>query len=177
MACGVQCVLSPRPSNCCPSSPHKEKDRPRSSPARAQSSCTDPGAELKLCSTCTVIKRSEQRERARSSVYSQRVQPDSSTRPSTVPLETGRGRQGTPETPMCTIIWKRKDDTNVFQDTPQHLTEDKRVILTPSLHLYLPSLYQPQHQGEDAALEESMSQVQEKQDNITIESQKDAINE
>lgn len=47
---------------------------------------------------------------------------------------------------MCKIFWRRKEEQNVLQDG--HFTEDS---LTPSLHLYLPSLYQPQEQREDTA--------------------------
>lgn len=50
------------------------------------------------------------------------------------------------ETPMCKIVWRKKDP-HVLQDTHGHFTEGN---LTPSLHLYLPS-YHPQDQGEDTA--------------------------
>lgn len=55
------------------------------------------------------------------------------------------------ETPICKILWRRKDDQNVLQDRPQDFTEDESLNLTPSLHLYLPSSYQLQEQKEDTA--------------------------
>ncbi|KAI2661454.1 Tryptophan 2,3-dioxygenase [Labeo rohita] len=186
IACGVQCVLSPRPSNCSTSSPHKdEKDRPHSTSARGQKSSrenrVETEGELKVWDAYTVIKRTEERQRARSSIHRQRVPPDSSQRPSTVPLEnqTGRRALSTPETPICKILWRRKDDQNVLQDRPQDFTEDESLNLTPSLHLYLPSSYQLQEQKEDTApSQENSSEVHEKQDvteELTMESQKQDI--
>ncbi|KAL1269532.1 hypothetical protein QQF64_031821 [Cirrhinus molitorella] len=187
IACGVRCVLSPRPSNCSISSPHKdEKDRPRSTSARGQK-CSrenrvETEGELKVWDAYTVIKRTEERQRARSSIHRQRVSPDSRQRPSTVPLEnqTGRRALSTPETPICKILWRRKDDQNVLQDRPQHFTEEESLNLTPSLHLYLPSSYQPQEQREDTALrqENGSSEIHEKQDvteELVMESQKQDI--
>ncbi len=55
------------------------------------------------------------------------------------------------EIPMCKILWRRKDDQNVLQERPQHFPEDENLSLTPLLHLYLPSSYQPQEQREDTA--------------------------
>lgn len=55
------------------------------------------------------------------------------------------------ETPMCRILWRRKDDQNVLQERPQHFSEDENLSLTPLLHLYLPSSYQLQEQREDTA--------------------------
>lgn len=52
---------------------------------------------------------------------------------------------------MCKILWRRKDDQNVLQERPQHFPEDENLSLTPLLHLYLPSSYQPQEQREDTA--------------------------
>ncbi|XP_048067250.1 uncharacterized protein LOC125280629 isoform X2 [Megalobrama amblycephala] len=165
IACGVRCVLSPRPSNCSTSSPHKdEKDRPHSTSARGQK-CSDSfetEGELKVWESYTAIKRTEDRKRARSSIHRQRVPLDSTPRPSTVPLENQMGRRAlsTPETPMCKIFWRRKEEQNVLQDG--HFTEDR---LTPSLHLYLPSLYQPQEQREDtAAGQDNSTEVHENQD-------------
>ncbi|XP_016326683.1 uncharacterized protein LOC107676613, partial [Sinocyclocheilus anshuiensis] len=191
IACGVRCVLSPRPSNCSTSSPHKdENDRAHSTSAREQKSsrdCVETKSELKVWDPYTVIKRTGERERARSSIHRQRVPLDSSHRPSTVPLEnqTGRRALSTPETPMCKILWRRKDDQNVLQDRPQHFTEDQNLSLTQLLHLYLPSSYQPQEQREDTApgQENSSSEVYERQDvteelrehDIPMESQKQDI--
>ncbi|XP_073767113.1 uncharacterized protein isoform X5 [Danio rerio] len=164
MACGVRCVLSPRPSNCSTSSPHKdEKDRPHSTSARGQQlsrDCAKTESELKVLETYVGIKRTEKRERARSSVYRQRVPLDLTPRPSTAPL--GMGRRA-PETPMCEIIWRRKDD---YKETSQHCTED--LSLTPTLHLYLPSSYQPHEQGEDGgAVEDNRSLGSNNQEGIS----------
>ncbi|XP_073767106.1 uncharacterized protein isoform X2 [Danio rerio] len=178
MACGVRCVLSPRPSNCSTSSPHKdEKDRPHSTSARGQQlsrDCAKTESELKVLETYVGIKRTEKRERARSSVYRQRVPLDLTPRPSTAPL--GMGRRA-PETPMCEIIWRRKDD---YKETSQHCTED--LSLTPTLHLYLPSSYQPHEQGEDGGAVEDNSDSKEqdtmvdlKEHDITMESQKQDV--
>ncbi|XDV48699.1 hypothetical protein PO909_018082 [Leuciscus waleckii] len=185
IACGVRCVLSPRPSNCSTSSPHKdEKDRPHSTSARRQKCSRDwfeKEGELRVWESYTAIKRTEDRERARSGVHRQRVPLDSTHRPSTVPLENQMGRRAlsTPETPMCKIVWRKKDDQNVLQDTHGHFTEGN---LAPSLHLYLPSSYHPQDQGEDTAAgqDNSSVEVHENQDvteelgerDITMESQK-----
>ncbi|XP_016361169.1 uncharacterized protein LOC107703149 [Sinocyclocheilus anshuiensis] len=195
IACGVRCVLSPRPSNCSTSHspPHKdEKDRSHSISARGQEysrDCVETEGELKVRDAFTAIKKTEERERARagSSTHRQRVLLDSSHRPFTVPLDNQMGCRAlsTPETPICKIIWRRKDEQNVLQDRPQHSNEEQSPNLTPLLHLYLPSSYQPQEQGEDTApgQENSSSEVHEKQDiteelrerDITMESQKQDI--
>ncbi|XP_059379521.1 uncharacterized protein LOC132115138 isoform X1 [Carassius carassius] len=185
IACGVRCVLSPGPSNCSTSPPIKDKrDRAHSISAGGQKysrDCVETEGELKVWDPFTVIKRTEERERARSSTHRHRVPLDSSRRPFTVPLDNQTGRRAlrTPETPMCKIIWRRKDEQ------PQHFNEDEHPNLTPLLHLYLPSSYQPQEQGEDTApgQENSSSEVHEKQDvteeprerDITMESQKQDI--
>nr|XP_055024618.1 uncharacterized protein LOC129414586 [Misgurnus anguillicaudatus]XP_055024619.1 uncharacterized protein LOC129414586 [Misgurnus anguillicaudatus] len=143
IACGVQCVLSPRPTNCSTSSPNKdEKERPRSSPARGERV----EREMEGWSAYSGIKRTDKRERARSSIHRERAPVDLTHRPFTVPLEKQMRRRAlsTPDIPTCKILWRRKDDQSFLQDDPQHSAEDKSLDLTPSLHLYLPSSYQPE---------------------------------
>ncbi|XP_065104025.1 uncharacterized protein [Paramisgurnus dabryanus] len=144
IACGVRCVLSPRPTNCSTSSsPNKdEKERPRSSPARGERV----EREMEGWSAYSGIKRTDKRERARSSIQRERAPVDLTHRPSTVPLEKQMRRRAIsiPDIPTCKILWRRKDDQSFLQDDPQHSAEDKSLDLTPSLHLYLPSSYHPE---------------------------------
>ncbi|XP_042585056.1 uncharacterized protein LOC109104412 [Cyprinus carpio] len=97
IACGVRCVLSPRPSNCSTSSPHKDENgRAHSISAEEQKcsrDCVETKTELKVWDEYTLIKRRGERERARSSIHRQRVPLDLSHRPSTVPLENQTGRR------------------------------------------------------------------------------------
>ncbi|KAI7797747.1 hypothetical protein IRJ41_019631 [Triplophysa rosa] len=147
IACGVRCVLSPRPTNCSASSAYKdEKDRPRSSPARGERV----EKQMDGWAVYSGIKRTEERQRARNSIKRERVTKDLTQRPSTVPLEnqTGRRAHSTPEIPTCKILWRRKDDQSFLQNGPQHTAEDQRPDLTPFLHLYLPS-YQPKKKREE----------------------------
>ncbi|XP_076849943.1 uncharacterized protein LOC143498921 [Brachyhypopomus gauderio] len=155
LACGKQCVLSPRPSRGCPSGARQAEDetalqaegsRGEEGPAASSESRQTPPTSSESRQTPPTSSESRQtpptaawapggrKERVRSSVAGRSELPTVARRPNTAPARAQtRHRdlaQLPAEAPSCRVVWRRRPGENTNRDSLDGAT--------PALHLYLP---------------------------------------
>ncbi|XP_072538733.1 uncharacterized protein [Salminus brasiliensis] len=164
IACGKQCVLSPRPY------------RWASTLSKAESESSQRAEEMEREETSTHRSLEEERAlsgtletfegkvRAHSSVAGgRRARLASISRPATAPASTQIGESEAihprPETPSCRVVWRTREGERGHPGSPESTSRG-----TPVLHLYLPCYQLPSTAHETTQDEDLRSEIKPKLD-------------
>ncbi|KAG9270525.1 hypothetical protein AMEX_G15481 [Astyanax mexicanus] len=148
IACGKQCVLSPRPYRCTSMLNKAESERSMNAeeierePISTHRSLDD----QRFCSGR--LETLEVKKRVHSCLGRRTARLISIRRPSTAPACTLQTReseviQQRPETPSCRVVWRAREGEHGHPDSPDSTSRE-----IPVLHLYLPSYQLPKMEQE-----------------------------